>query len=126
MYTSFAPQRSQKPQERTHTHARAHTHTHTHTHTHSQLTCTVQWMKYFLSLEMHKASLGCSLQILPDVVRDSSETIVSNDANYIVQPECLFVSHSNHWCIHMHNKMLFLALAITQIESVIKSFSSCY
>ena len=59
-------------------------------------------MKYFLSLEMYKASLGCSLQILPDVVRDSSET---NDANYIAQPECLFVSHSNHWCIHMHNNM---------------------
>ena len=92
------------------------TQTHTHTHTHNILTSTVQWMKYFLSLEMHKVSLGCSLQILPDVVRDSSETIVRNDANYIAQPECLFVSHSNHWCIHMHNNMLFLALAITQIE----------
>ena len=93
-----------------------HKHTHTHSHTHNILTSTVQWMKYFLSLEMHKASLGCSLQILPDVVRDSSETIVRNDANFIAQPECLFVSHSNHWCIHMHNNMLFLARAITQIE----------
>ena len=62
---------------------------------------------------MHKASLGCSF---PDVVRDSSETIVRNDANYIAQPECLFVSQSNYWCIHMHNNMLFLARAITQIE----------
>ena len=99
-----------------HKHTHTNTHTHTHTHTHNILTSTVQWMKYFLSLEMHKASLGCSLQILPDVVRDSSETIVRNDANYIAQPECLFVSHSNHWCIHMHNNMLFLARAITQIE----------
>ena len=73
-----------KIKERSHTHAHTHhTHTHTHTHTltHNILTSTVQWMKYFLSLEMHKASLGCSLQILPDVVRDSSETIVRNDAN---------------------------------------------
>ena len=98
------------------THTYTH-HTHTHTLTHTQYTykyCTMD--EVLSSLEMHKASLGCSLQILPDVVRDSSETIVRNDANFIAQPECLFVSHSNHWCIHMHNNMLFLARAITQIE----------
>ena len=99
-----------------HLYKHKHTHTHTHIHTHTIYTYKYCTMDEVLSLEMHKASLGCSLQILPDVVRDSSETIVRNDANYIAQPECLFVSHSNHWCIHMHNNMLFLARAITQIE----------
>ena len=119
MFTFFAPQMMMIAVVNliiTDQHRAALVQTQTHTHTHNILTSTVQWMKYFLSLEMHKASLGCSLQILPDVVRDSSETIVRNDANYIAQPECLFVSHSNHWCIHMHNNMLFLACAITQIE----------